>query len=136
LEIKNGANEVIEGKRKRYRVSVIDECHKDGLMSIKGDYQNVFVDNDYQQMIQDAWFKKFVEYEVDKMKECDLKAIYKREGVKFSRIYTIFVNNDTKKTYFLSVATYEKNFFGDTTTEKLLNTYISDIRDSYEFIYN
>ena len=62
LEIKNGANEVVNGVRKRYRVSVIDECHKDGLHSVKGDYQNIFVDDMYQQMIQDAWFKPYVEY--------------------------------------------------------------------------
>ena len=136
LEIKNGANEVVNGVRKRYRVSVIDECHKDGLHSVKGDYQNIFVDDMYQQMIQDAWFKPYVEYDVSKMQDCDLKTIYEREGVKFSRIYTIFVNNDTKKTYFISVATYDSPFFQDAKTERLLKNHINEIKDSYEFIYS
>ena len=136
LEIKNGANEVVNGVRKRYRVSAIDECHKDGLKSIKGDYQNIFVDDTYQQMIEDAWYKPYVEYDVSTMPECDLKTIYEKEGVKFSRIYTIFVNKETKKTYFISVATYNDTFFKDPLTEKLLKTHINDIKDSYEFIYN
>jgi hypothetical protein len=136
LEIKNGANEVIKGVRKRFRVSVIDECHKDGLMEVKDEYQNLFVDDDYQQMIEDAWFKPYVDYDVSKMKDCDLKRIYEKEGVKFSRIYTIFVNSETKKTYFISVATYNDNFSGDAQTEKELKHHINEIKNSYEFIYN
>jgi len=136
LEIKNGANEVVEGVRKRFRVSAIDECHKDGVLSIKDHYQNIFVDDAYQQMIQEAWVEKSVDYVVEDMPECDLKRIYKKEGVKYSRVYTIFTNKETKKTFFVSVACYDTNFFIDKNTNDTLKTQIDKITDHYEYIYN
>ena len=136
LEIKNGADEVVKGVRKKYRVSVIDECHKDGLKSILGDYQNIFVDNYYQQMIQDGWEQNHVDYVVSDMPECDLKAIYEKEGVKYSRVYTVFINKATKKTFFLSVACYDNNFFIDEHTNKVLKREIDNITNHYEFIYS
>lgn len=136
LEIKNGANDVVNGVRRRFRVSVIDECHKDGMKSISADYQNLFVDDAYQQMIQDGWVYNHVDYIVSDMEPCDLKTIYEKEGVKYSRIYTIFSNKSTKKTFFLSVACYNENFFLDQETNKLLKTQINNITNHYEYIYN
>lgn len=136
LEIKNGANEVVNGVRKKFRVSVIDECHKDGLLSVKENYQNIFVDDEYQQMIQDGWEHKSVSYVVKDMVDCDLKKIYEREGVKYSRVYTIFNNKETKKTFFLSVASYENNFLDDDYTNRLVDKKVNEIIDHYEFIYN
>ena len=136
LEIKNGANEVVDGVRKKYRVSVIDECHKDGLMSIKDNYQNIFVDDAYQQMIKDGWDYNHVDYVVAGMVDCDLKRIYETEGVKYSRIYTIFSNKETKKTFFVSVACYDQNFLIDEATNKTLKTQLTNIINHYEYIYN
>lgn len=136
FEMKNSANQVVDGVRKKYRVSVIDECHKDGLKSLLADYQNIFVDNLYQQMVQDAWHNNHVDYVVADMPDCDLKTIYQREGVKYSRIYTIFANKVTKKTFFLSVACYDKNFFVDENTNKILKKETDNITNHYEFIYS
>ena len=136
LEIKNGADKVVEGVRKRFRVSVIDECHKDGMKSISENYQNKFVDNVYQQMIQDGWHYNHVDYVVSEMEECDLKKIYQEEGVKYSRIYTIFINKETKKSFFLSVACYDHNFFIDEHTNNVLKREIDNITNHYEFIYS
>lgn len=136
LEIKNGADKVVDGVRKRYRVSVIDECHKDGMKSISENYQNIFVDNAYQQMIQDGWHYNHVDYVVSEMEECDLKRIYQEEGVKYSRVYTVFINKETKKSFFLSVACYDNNFFIDEHTNKILKREIDNITNHYEFIYS
>lgn len=136
LEIKNGANEVVNGVRKKFRVSVIDECHKDGLLSVKENYQNIFVDDEYQQMIQDGWEHKSVSYVVKDMVDCDLKKIYEKEGVKYSRIYTIFNNKETKKTFFLSVASYGNDFLNDDYTNRLVDKKVNEIIEHYEFIYN
>jgi len=136
LEIKNGANEVVNGVRKRYRVSAIDECHKDGLISIKDNYQNIFVDDAYQQMIKDGWDYNHVDYVVAGMVDCDLKRIYETEGVKYSRIYTIFSNKETKKTFFVPVACYDQNFLIDEATNKTLKTQLTNIINHYEYIYN
>ena len=136
LELKNGANEVVNDVRKKFRVSVIDECHKDGLVSIKDNYQNIFVDDAYQQMIQDAWHYNHVDYVVAEMADCDLKRIYENEGVKYSRIYTVFVNKEVKKAFFISVACYDKNFLIDDHTNKVLKKQIDNIVNFYEYIYN
>lgn len=135
LEMRNGAEKVVDGVFKNYRVSVIDECHKDGVTSIKAGYQNIFVDLQYQQMIQSAWLEHYVDYDVATMPECDLKTIYEGEGVKYSRVYTVFVNKKNKVVNFLSVATYQDSFFDDKEVNKVLERQINLIIEKYEFIY-
>lgn len=132
LKLTNGANELINGKYKRYLATVINEEHRDIHVSVRELYQNIPVDDDYKKMILRAYEKKFYEFVTEKEPHCDLKEIYEREGIKYALIY--FIHSQDKVLYFCSLSSYEMNGIEKEHLHIIDNT-IAKIRESYRKYY-
>ena len=61
LKLTNGANELINGKIKRYLASAINEEHRDIHVSVRELYQNIPVDDEYKNMVLRAYESKYYE---------------------------------------------------------------------------
>jgi hypothetical protein len=132
LKLTNGANELINGKIKRYLASVINEEHRDIHVSVRELYQNIPVDDDYKKMVLRAYEKKFYEFVTEKEPNCDLKQIYEREGIKYALIY--YIHTQGSVLYFCSLSSYERNSISKEDLYIIDNT-IAQIRESYRKYY-
>ena len=133
LKLTNGANKLLEdGIPRKYRVSVINEEHKDIHTSVRDLYQLLFVDDFYQEVVKKSYNLKYYDFITESEKDCDLKTIYIKEGIAQARVYYIHTSN--KIIYFCSLSSYNKFNFSK-QDEDLISITISKITESYITYY-
>lgn len=132
LKLTNGANELIDGKIKRYLASAINEEHRDIHVSVRELYQNIPVDDEYKKMVLRAYERKYYEFITEKEPICDLKTIYEREGIKHALIY--YIHTQGSVLYFCSLSSYENEKLSNEHLN-IIDTTIARIRYSYRKYY-
>jgi hypothetical protein len=132
LKLTNGVNELINGVYKRYLATAINEEHRDIHVSVRELYQNIPVDDSYKKMVLRAYERKYYEFVTEKEPECDLKAIYEREGIKYALIY--YIHTQGSVLYFCSLSSYERNSISNEDLN-IIDTTIARIKESYRKYY-
>lgn len=133
LKLTNSANELIDGILRRYLVSAVNEEHDNIHVSILDMYQQIPVDDQYKKMVLKSFHTKFYKFVAEEEEDCDLKMIYKKEGIKYGLIYFIHLNEDT--IYFCSLSCYENSVLNP-EDEQVIETTIAKIRESYKRYYS
>lgn len=134
FKMTNNAHEIFEGKVHRYRVSCLLEEHSDNMIEEGYKYQKLLVDDNYVSMVRNALVSP-VDIVVETMENSMLKKVYSEQGVRYSRVYTIYIDKKGHVVYFLSVASYRNNFQKDFRSLKILQEQVTRIKELYEALH-
>jgi len=111
--------------------SVLYECYKHPLSSVKNDYQRILVDDIYVKMLSDIGPTTSNKLIVSRMKDGILKKIYQREDIIYSEVHYIGETDDAF--FYISFSTTNNDDKFDEPNDRVeIEIAVSKIRRLFE----